>query len=138
MCGASSLPLRQSRSSGSINEFANNRILQARMERLEIEPASSDASSTILAAWPDQMREHQVAAASSSSVRMQPSTGKAALAVAEAHAIVPGSQQPARMGKDSFLEALIQPSVATHIQVQPHASWLGDLLSWLHIKLAST
>ena len=87
------------------------------MERLEIEPASSDASSTILAAWPDQMREHQVAAASSSSVRMQPSTGKAALAVAEAHAIVPGSQQPARMGKDSFLEALIQPSVATHIQV---------------------
>ncbi|CAK0787193.1 hypothetical protein CVIRNUC_010409 [Coccomyxa viridis] len=89
---------------------------EARMERLEIESASSDASSTILAAWPDQMREHQVAAASSSSVRMQPSTGKAALAVAEAHAIVPGSQQPSRMGKDSFLEALIQPSVATHIQ----------------------
>ena len=116
-------------------QVANNHIVQARMERLEIEPASSDASSTILAAWPDQMRAHQVAPASSSSIRMQPSTGKAALAVEEA--LVPGSsQQPNRISKDNFLEALIQPSVQTHIQVQLHANWPGALLSCVYVQLA--
>ena len=120
-----SLPTQRDHCCGAINKFADYRSPQARMERLEIEPASSDASSTILAAWPDQMTYHQVAAASSSSMRMQPSTGKAALAVAEAHALVPGSEQPSRMGKDTFWEALIQPSVQTHIQVQLHAAGSG-------------
>ena len=64
---------------------------------------------------------------------MQPSTGKAALAVAEAHALIPGSQQPSRMSKDTFLEALIQPSMQTHIQVQLVATWLGGLLSCGHV-----
>lgn len=90
------------------------------MERLEIESASSDASSKILASWPADLREHQPAPAfpaRGSHVNTQSSSGKAALSLADNTAVDAPAQQYTKMGKGRVLEALIQPGMQAHIQV---------------------
>lgn len=91
------------------------------MERLEIESASSDASSKISAAWPAQMRERDASPASPADVSNK-STGKTALSGSSTHATYRGPQQSTSMGKERFLEAFIQPGMQAHIQVTHQAS----------------
>jgi len=88
------------------------------MERLEIESASSDASSKILASWPADLRERQpvpACPARGSHVNTQSSSGKAALSLADNTAV--DAQQYTKMGRGRVLEALIQPGMQAHIQV---------------------
>ncbi len=90
------------------------------MERLEIESASSDASSMILAAWPVDLRQDQAEPASpagTSDVSTQSRFGKAALPFADSAASASAPQQSSRMGKQRLLEAVIQPGMQAHIQV---------------------
>ena len=90
------------------------------MERLEIESASSDASSKILASWPADLRERQLAPACparGSRVQTQSSSGKAALSLADNTAVDAPVQQNTKMGRGRVLEALIQPGMQAHIQV---------------------
>ncbi|CAL5229415.1 g12736 [Coccomyxa viridis] len=89
------------------------------MERLEIESASSDASSMILAAWPVDLRQDQAEPASpagTSDVSTQSRFGKAALPFADSAASASAPQQSSRMGKQRLLEAVIQPGMQAHIQ----------------------
>ena len=95
-------------------------LLQGRMERLEIESASSDASSMILASWPVDLRQDQAGPASpagASDASPQSRSGKAALALTDSGASASPPQQSPRMGKQRLLEAVIQPGMQAHIQV---------------------
>jgi len=91
------------------------------MERLEIESASSDASSKILASWPADLMERQPAPAcparGSPHVNTQSSSGKAALSLADNTAVDAPAQRYTKMGKGRILEALIQTGMQAHIQV---------------------
>ena len=95
-------------------------LQQGRMERLEIESAASDASSKILASWPMDVRHDHLGPAlpaSSSDVSTQSSSGKAALPSTDRGAPVSTPQHSSKLGKQSFLEAVIQPGMQAHIQV---------------------
>ena len=94
------------------------------MERLEIESASSDASSKILASWPVDLRQDQpgpASPASATNANTQSSSGKAALIYTGSGASATAPQQTSNMGKHRLLEAVIQPGMQAHIQVGfPH------------------
>ncbi len=90
------------------------------MERLEIESASSDASSMILASWPVDLRQDKPGPASpagASDVSTQSHSGKAALPFTDSGASASAPQQSSRMGKQRLLEAFIEPGMQAHIQV---------------------
>ena len=90
------------------------------MERLEIESASSDASSKILASWPVDLRQEQPDPAlplSPSAVSSNSCSGKTALTFTDSGAPATSPQESPKMGKQQFLEAVIQPGMQAHIQV---------------------
>ena len=108
------------------------------MERLEIESASSDASSKIPASWPVDLRQDQQSPAlpaNASDANTQSSSGKAALMNTGSGTSASASQQSPKMGKHRLLEAVIEPGMQAHIQVGfpglglTRAPWTKDKLA---------